>query len=85
MVYKLWCFRSWQRFGGWYECFWVKGTIKKAVLWEDFSYRKVLGIQEYLIEKFRDDPCKKYFLVDLTKINNHRSKTSMKINCANNY
>lgn len=59
--------------------FGVTGPIKKAVLWEDFSYRKVLGIQEYLIEKFRDDPCKKYFLVDLAQINNHRSKTSMKI------
>ena len=59
--------------------FGVKDPIKKAVLWEDFSYRKVLGIQEYLIEKFRDDSCKKYFLVDLTQTNNHRNKTSMKI------
>ena len=57
----------------------VKGPIKKAVLRENFSYHKALDIQEYLIEKFRDDPCKKYFLVDLAQINDHRSKTSMKI------
>lgn len=59
-------------------CLGLKVQLKR-LLWEDFSYRKVLGIQEYLIEKFRDDPCKKYFLVDLAQINNHRSKTSMKI------
>ena len=58
---------------------WVKGPIEKAVLWEDFSYRKALDIQEYLTEKFRDDPCKKYFLVDLAQINDRRSKTLMKI------
>lgn len=35
-----------------------KGPIRKAVLWEDFSYHKALDIQEYLIENFRHDPCK---------------------------